>query len=61
MRLADGAFINNVARLEKTEDIEKESAEVDMEIEKTEAQEKKPEEEEIKEETTLVNDEEESF
>ena len=33
MRLADGAYINNVARLDKTEDIEKESLEVDKEIE----------------------------
>ena len=35
MRLAEGAYINNVARLEKTEDIEKESLEVDKEIENT--------------------------
>ena len=33
MRLADGAYINNIARLEKTEEIEKESLEVDKEIE----------------------------
>ena len=33
MRLAEGAYINNIARLEKTEEIEKESAEVDKEIE----------------------------
>ena len=35
MRLADGAYINNIARLEKTEEIEKESLEVDKEIEST--------------------------
>ena len=35
MRLAEGAYINNVARLDKTEDIEKESLEVDKEIENT--------------------------
>ncbi len=35
MRLAEGAYINNVARLEKDEDIEKESLEVDKEIENT--------------------------
>ena len=33
MRLDDGAFINNIARLEKDEEIEKESQEVDKEIE----------------------------
>ena len=43
MRLADGAFINNVARLEKTEEIEKESQEVDKEIENSPAPEVKPE------------------
>ena len=35
MRLAEGAYINNVARLDKTEDIEKESLEVEKEIENT--------------------------
>ena len=35
MRLAEGAFINNVARLDKAEDIEKESLEVEKEIENT--------------------------
>ena len=34
MRLAEGSYINNVARLEKTEEIERESAEVDEEIAK---------------------------
>ncbi len=33
MRLADGAYINNIARLEKAEEIEQESVEVDKEIE----------------------------
>ncbi len=33
MRLADGAYINNIARLEKAEEIEQESEEVDKEIE----------------------------
>ena len=32
MRLAEGSYINNVARLEKAEEIERESAEVDEEI-----------------------------
>lgn len=32
MRLADGCYINNVARLERAEEIERESAEVDQEI-----------------------------
>ena len=34
MRLAEGSYINNVARLEKDEEIERESAEVDEEIAK---------------------------
>mgnify|MGYP003305589378 CR=1 FL=1 len=33
MRLSEGGYINNVARLEKTEDIERESLEVEKEIE----------------------------
>ncbi len=61
MRLADGAFINNVARLEKTEDIEKESAEVDLEIEKTEAQEQKPKAQESTEDNIEEIGEEEDF
>ena len=32
MRLADGSYINNVARLERAEEIEAESAEIDQEI-----------------------------
>ncbi len=34
MRLSEGSYINNVARLEKNEEIERESAEVDEEISK---------------------------
>ena len=37
MRLAEGAYINNVARLDKTEDIEKESIEVEKEMENSPA------------------------
>ena len=56
MRLGDGAYINNIARLEKTEEIEKESAEVDKEIENTPApvQTSAPERE-------VLDSEEESF
>ena len=43
MRLADGAYINNIARLEKTEEIEKESLAVDKEIENSPKPEVKPE------------------
>ena len=32
MRLADGSYINNIARLERTEEIERESQSVDEEI-----------------------------
>jgi hypothetical protein len=49
MRLADGAYINNIARLEKTEEIEKESAEVDKEIENTPVPEVKKDEAEFAE------------
>ena len=60
MRLADGSYINNVARLEKTEEIERESLEVDEEI----ARMPKPEvsveiaEAEAEEEPTAQEDEE---
>ena len=60
MRLADGSYINNVARLEKTEEIERESLEVDEEI----ARMPKPEvsveiaEAEAEEESTAQEDEE---
>ena len=52
MRLADGSFINNVARLEKEEEIEKESAAVDSEIKaiKTTVTEQSPKESEAQEE-----------
>ena len=61
MRLSDGSFINNVARLDKAEDIERESAEVDSEISKeaTNAPKSAPEfnaEEPVKED--LAEDEE---
>ena len=56
MRLADGAFINNVARLEKTEEIEKESQEVDKEIENSPVPEVKPEVE-----RAVLDSEEETF
>ena len=54
MRLADGAYINNIARLEKTEEIEKESAEVDKEIENS----PKPEDAPKVERSELSSDEE---
>ena len=43
MRLADGSYINNVARLEKSEDIEKASEKIDKEIAETAENEPKPE------------------
>ena len=59
MRLAEGSYINNVARLEKSEVIEEESRKVDEEIKTEEASlpEKMPEAEEESEATS----EEESF
>ena len=54
MRLDDGAFINNVARLEKDEEIEKESKEVDKEIENS----PKPEVTEAPERAPLDSEEE---
>lgn len=56
MRLSEGSYINNVARLERCEDIERESREIDEEIEKT----PKPEEENIPERASL-DSEEDSF
>ena len=56
MRLGEGAYINNIARLEKTEEIEKESSEVDKEIKNAPAPEVKPEEEKAP-----LDSEEESF
>ena len=58
MRLAEGSFINNVARLEKSEDIEKESMAIDEEIKKEEAENPSPEK---KEERAVLDSEEESF
>jgi len=40
MRLAEGSYINNVARLERAEEIEAESAQIDQEIQNTPAEEK---------------------
>ena len=56
MRLSEGSYINNVARLEKAEDIEKESEEISKEIENSPAPEVKKEEE-----RESLNSEEESF
>ena len=55
MRLGEGAYINNVARLEKTEEIEKESQEVDKEIENS------PKPETAAPEIAPVNTDEEQF
>ena len=57
MRLADGSIINNVARLERQEDIEAESEAVEKEIESMPAPEEKKEETERK----SLDSEEESF
>jgi DNA gyrase subunit A len=54
MRLDDGAIINNVARLEKDEEIEKESQAVDREIENS----PKPEATEAPERAVLDSEEE---
>jgi DNA gyrase subunit A len=56
MRLSEGSTINNVARLEKAEDIEKESEEINKEIENTPVPEKKDEEK-----REALDSEEESF
>ncbi len=56
MRLSDGSFINNVARLEKAEDIEKESEEINKEIENTPLPEIRTEEK-----REALDSEEESF
>ncbi len=53
MRLADGCFINNVARLEKQEEIEKSSEEIEREIENMPDSEQKT--------ISISDDEEESF
>ena len=54
MRLDEGSYINNGARLEKEEDIEKESEAIDAEIEKDSVPEKK-------EERASLDSEEQSF
>ena len=56
MRLADGSYINNVARLEKSEEIEKASEEIDKEISESEAN--LPKEEKQAERAELQSDEE---
>ena len=57
MRLADGSTINNIARLEKSEEIEKESQKVDEEIKNEEVANPT----ENKEERASLDSEEESF
>ena len=58
MRLSDGSFINNVARLEKAEEIEEASEAIDKEIAESESKEK-PEKEEVEREN--LSSDEESF
>jgi len=58
MRLSDGSFINNVARLEKAEEIEEASEAIDKEIAESEPKEK-PEKEEVEREN--LSSDEESF
>ena len=43
MRLSEGSYINNIARLEKAETIEEESKAIDEEIKKEEAEKPSPE------------------
>jgi DNA gyrase subunit A len=58
MRLAEGSYINNIARLEKCEDIEKISEEINKEIEKDKENNPKPE---TPPEVGGLDSEEESF
>ena len=58
MRLSEGSVINNVARLEKQEEIEKSSEEIEREIENTPAPEKLPSLDEEDEEEVKTEDEE---
>ena len=58
MRLADGSYINNVARLEKSEKIEEESRKVEEEIKNEEAENPSAPKEEIRQ---ALSEEEESF
>ena len=58
MRLSEGSYINNVARLEKSEEIEEESRKIDEEI-KTEAEAVSSNEQSEKSEA--LSSEEESF
>ena len=60
MRLSDGAYINNIARLEKTEEIEKESLEADKELENAPKPEERPTVAEVSEtDEEAVSEEEE--
>ena len=56
MRLNEGGYLKTVARLEKCEDIEKETAEIDKEIENTPKREAVPDSSE-----RMPLDEEDSF
>ena len=58
MRLAEGSYINNVARLEKSEKIEEESRKVEEEIKNEEAENPSAPKEEIRQ---ALSEEEESF
>ena len=53
MRLDDGAYINNVARLEKDEEIEEASEAIDKEISESSAEEKVSEKQELTEEESF--------
>ena len=61
MRLAEGSVINNVARLEKQEDIDKESEQIEKEIEASPAPVQKTEEENSEKTDENFDSEEESF
>jgi len=61
MRLAEGSVINNVARLEKQEDIDKESEQIEKEIEASPAPVQKTEEENSDKTDENFDSEEESF
>ena len=61
MRLADGSVINNVARLEKDEEIDAESKEIDAEIEKEAASTVNTENGGNAPERTALSEDEESF
>ena len=60
MRLSEGSFINNVARLEKDEEIEKISEQIDSEIEKEEKESPRKEELALEEPSTEESESEEN-